>query len=494
MKPASGQKPGGQFIQTAMLVMMLFLGYQLFFGPKQQADKRTPDQIRTAIDQNAALIRQKSSSENKPIKQVLQEIPNSGDMDLMTAHPTLSPDDMYHQMLLQNEFVLDSRIVAINSAYAGKLQDLVKQKQFAQADALEKELAGDVLVADTQLRSAEQRNDVQRIIAAQDLTTHLAREYDRKPELWEKPFQVAPIASFPDTTVTLHSLHDRVASLAESLGKNTPVWGFFPGFQLIDGLVHLTGANPAFSYAFAALLLAICVRAIIWPLSQRQMMWSRQMSQLTPLVNEIKNEYKGKSDPAATTEMNSKVMGLYKEYGINPMAGCFPSLLQLPLFLIVYQSMQHYRFEFQHGFFFWINPTTSAAMPNFIARNLGEKDYILIIIYGITFLVSSVLMPVSDPANAKQARITSVSMSLLFAVMMFFWPVPSAFVLYWVFTNVLATAQSLRAYRLPLPPLVKKNSVTGGVYPTNGSGNGITNGKASSTGVPQRFKSKKKKK
>lgn len=481
-------------MQTAMLVMMLFLGYNLFFNKQQQSEPRPPEQIRTAIDANAAQIRQKSSSEQKSIKQVLLEIPNSGDMDLMKVHRTLSVDDMYHQMLLQNEFGLDSRVAETNGAYVGKLQDLVKAKQLTKEQALDKEIAGDVLVADTQLRSSQQRRDVQRIIAAQDLTTHLAREYDAKPEIWEKPYAVSPTASFPEATVTLHSLHDRVASLAEDLGKNTPVWGLIPGYQFVDFLVHLTGANPSYSYALAALLLAIFVRGVIWPLSQRQMMWSRQMSQLTPLVNEIKNEYKGKTDPAATTEMNSKVMGLYKEYGINPMAGCFPSLLQLPLFLIVYQSMQHYRFEFQHGFFFWINPTTSAAMPNFIARNLGEKDYILIIIYGITFLVSSILMPVSDPANARQARITSVSMSLLFAVMMFFWPVPSAFVLYWVFTNILATAQSLRAYRLPLPPLVKKNSITGGVYPTNGSSNGLSNGKSSSTGVPQRFKAKKKKK
>ena len=282
------------------------------------------------------------------------------------------------------------------------------------------------------------------------------------------------------------------------------MFGFFPGHKFVDWVVHLTGAIPGFSYWFAALMLAILVRGLVYPVSQRQMMWSRQMQQLTPLINEIKAEYKNKPD--AQTEIQKKTMALYKEYGMNPLAGCFPAFLQMPVFLLIYYSMLTYRFEFQKGTFLWINPSTSAASHGFFARSLGEKDYLLIVIYAITMVSTALLQPVTDPSNVRQQRIMGVSMSGLFGVMMFFWPVPSAFILYWTFTNLLATAQSLRSYRLPLPPLVKKNAPNGGVFPTEGvsagasnsmshgiPSNGKLNGKPKSTGTPKIHKPKKKK-
>jgi YidC/Oxa1 family membrane protein insertase len=160
-------------------------------------------------------------------------------------------------------------------------------------------------------------------------------------------------------------------------------------------------------------------------------------------------------------------MELYREYGINPLAGCFPALLQMPLFLTVYQFMLHYQFAFQKGTFLWINPSVAANTNGLTAPNLGEMDYPLIVLYGVTMLISVLMAPVSDPTQAKQQRLMSVGMSLLFAVFMFFWPLPSAFVLYWVFTNILSSLQSYRAYRLPLAPLQKVNAAGGGVYPKN---------------------------
>ena len=90
-----------------------------------------------------------------------------------------------------------------------------------------------------------------------------------------------------------------------------------------------------------------------------------------------------------------------------------------------------------------------------------------------------------------------VGVAVIFTIFMFTgaFPVPAAFVLYWIFTNVLATLQSMRAYRLPLPPLVKVNAANGGVFPVAQPTVTNRNGKTtpSKTGVPQRFKPKKKK-
>jgi YidC/Oxa1 family membrane protein insertase len=169
--------------------------------------------------------------------------------------------------------------------------------------------------------------------------------------------------------------------------------------------------------------------------------------------------------------------------------------------------MIQYRFEFQKGTFLWISPAGHSALPNLIAPNLGEKDLILLTLYGISMIATSFLMPVADPSNARQQRIIGVSMSALFAVMMFFYPsLPSAFVLYWTATNILATIQSILVYRSPMQQLVKVNTKAGGVYPTDprvlGNGNGKPKGPFGptaisagppKTGTPAKHKPKKRK-
>jgi YidC/Oxa1 family membrane protein insertase len=275
-------------------------------------------------------------------------------------------------------------------------------------------------------------------------------------------------APFVQVSTSPQGLYNQIIDTLSARNKTDLVWGFIPGgYQFIDFLVHVTGAQPYFSYWFAAFLLALAVRSAVFPLAQKQLMFSRQMSQLTPRIAEIKKQYSEDQ-----VEQNKRVMELYKEYGINPAAGCLPALVQMPLFLTVYQCMLHYQFEFSKGYFLWINPTTSVASHGIVAANLGQQDYILIVIYGITMTVSSMLTPVTDPTQYKQQRMMGIGMSIMITVFMFIGVVPvvSGFVLYWTFTNLLATAQSYRAYRLPLPPLVKVNAPGGGVYPTNPGG------------------------
>jgi YidC/Oxa1 family membrane protein insertase len=145
-----------------------------------------------------------------------------------------------------------------------------------------------------------------------------------------------------------------------------------------------------------------------------------------------------------------------------------PLLVQIPLFLIIYNCMLLYRFEFTNGFFLWINPDAGKFLGIPLASSLGEKDYILIVLYGISMIVTTLLTPVSDPSNVRQQRLIGLAMSVMVSVFMFIWPLPSAFTLYWLFTNILATAQSLYVYRLPVPPLEPVQTVAGGAIPTTG--------------------------
>ena len=382
----------------------------------------------------------------------------------------------------------DGVVSQVNDAESS-IDDLVKKGKLSPADGAAQKhlldaklLEGAVVVADGLLRGAESTviNNVlvPRNLVKGELVPYAGFSYDKyqqayqlldnyekkfkDSDLWQHEYTVQDFAG-KKTDYNGAQLHQLARDELSAMNEHSPVIGVIPGYQFIDALVKLTGRVPGFSYWFAAFLLALVVRALIWPLSQKQLMWGRQMSQLAPMLREIKDKNK---EP---TVQQKKSMELYREYGLNPLAGCWPALVQLPLFLVVYQCMLHYRFEFQKGTFLWINEQVSRSNHAFTAANLGQKDTILIIVYAITLLISTLLTPVNDPTQVKQQRTIGIGVALMFPVFMISgtYPVPAAFVLYWTFTNILATAQSLRAYYLlPAPPLVKVNTAAGGVHPT----------------------------
>lgn len=353
----------------------------------------------------------------------------------------------------------DVDIQTSERALESRLSQEVQAKTLTQAEADHRKLEGEALVAMAKLQGGLKINNIGKLEVSYQTLQNEWKKLQGTPTWTSELFQT------PFGATTLSSMYDRSKDALNDANKKDLLYGFIPGYKVVDVLVQLTGSVPSFSYAMAALILAILVRASIYPLSQRQLLWGRQMSQLQPLAKEIKEKYK---DPQ---EQGLKTMELYKEYGINPYGGCLPALVQLPLFLTVYRCMLHYRFQFVSGTFLWINPATATALKGLgffaPAANLGLEDHALIVLYGISMVISTLLTPVSDPNNVRTQRMLGVGMSIFFAVTMLFgfFPVPAAFVLYWTFTNILATAQSLRAYRLPLPPLVKVNAATGGVYP-----------------------------
>jgi YidC/Oxa1 family membrane protein insertase len=453
---SQAQRPKGSFIQTLLLAATLYLGFSLIFGGL-----------------------------NKPTD-------------------TRSADQIYAELVQLNGQIKDVTAARLLPVYERKVRDEAREKGLGERQINDKILAAKILVANAQYRSSivHPEHAMGKLNRAY-LTLYEAHKQFAGTDAWKRPVELGQPSlpqnreRFPETSKTPAEVYDAiVASYSDRLERDL-ILGFIPGYQMIDALVALTGRVPAFSYAFAALLLAIFVRAIIWPLAQRQLMWGRKMTQLQPLVKELQETYSAK-DPTGnyrtSPEFQQKTMELYREYGISPFAGCLPALAQMPLFLLIYQCMVHYRFEFKNGTFLWINPEAGAATGGFVARSLGDMDYILLVIYGISMIVTTFLTPVSDPSNAKQQRLIGVGIALIFTVMMFFWPLPSAFVLYWIFTNILSSFQSLRAYRLPLEPLVKVNSAVGGVIPVNGAINGhVSNKMFDSTGAPRIQKPKKKK-
>ncbi len=385
--------------------------------------------------------------------------------------------------------------------YEQKVQEELTKAGKSTLEINQAKLVGDVIQGETLLRASQSKAPSMRPVLLLERAynpMHGKERAYKNSEAWTTPVDLAPDAegSTVKRTMSPKQLFDSIKTELDKLYKTDYVWGLVQGYQFIDTLVSLTGRVPSFSYAFAALLLAICVRAIIWPLAQRQLMWSRQMTQLQPLVKELEEAYK-KKDPSgaykSTPEYQQKMMQMYQEYGINPLKGCLPALAQMPLFLFVYSCMLHYRFAFSNGTFLWINPSSSAGSGGFFSPSLGEPDTLLLIVYGISMIASTMLAPVTDPNQVKQQRSIGIAVALIFTAFMYFgFPVPSAFVLYWICTNVLSALQSYRAYRLPMPPLTKKNAPGGGVVPISASPTKHTNGVAKTGPKPQKPSQKAK--
>jgi len=381
----------------------------------------------------------------------------------------LTIDQQLAKLRELNKETMDVSAASAFRVLVSSIDQEVKDKKLQEHDGDVKKFEGAVLVANTQLRAGIIRNETPRVRLGYQTLWTFQKKFRDTPDWKDKAFDTAPDSRTPEvlTSTSGQKLFDSVGDILSARNKKEIIWGFIPGgYNAIDSLIALTGRNAGFSYWFGALLLAFVVRLIVFPFTQKTIMHSRQMSQLSPLMTKIKEEFK--DDPQ---EMNKRVMALYKEYGLNPAAGCAPAFVQMPLFLSVYQCMLLYQFEFQKGTFAWINPTTSLATHGFTAPNLGTQDAILIIVYGISMIISQMLTPVSDPSQKRQMRLMGIGISVLFTFFMFTgaFPVVSGFVLYWTFTNIFATAQSLRAYRLPLVPLQKVNTKDGGVYPQDPS-------------------------
>jgi YidC/Oxa1 family membrane protein insertase len=266
------------------------------------------------------------------------------------------------------------------------------------------------------------------------------------------------------------------------------------GYRFVDMVVGFLGGekNPGFSYWFAGVLLAILVRVAVWPLMTKQIMGFKRMALLQPMVKDLQSKYQG-------PDLQQRTMKLYSKYGINPMAGCLPLLITMPVFLWVFMAMGSYRFNFMQGTFLWINPASAAANPGLFAPNLGEMDVPLVIVYGISMVLQA-LLTVSDPSTAKQAKLIGIGTGLLFTVLFLtVLPYPSAFLIYWITSNILTTVQSYVVSRMPIPPLVekseeeqKKSPLFAGLQPKDGPAAGGSNGNSAApkTGAPVLHKPK----
>jgi YidC/Oxa1 family membrane protein insertase len=173
------------------------------------------------------------------------------------------------------------------------------------------------------------------------------------------------------------------------------------------------------NYGIDIIIISILIKIIFLPLTQISFKSMKEMQRVQPEMNRLKEQYK--NDKA---RLQQEIMLLYKRRKINPMSGCLPMLIQIPVFIALYNALQN-GIEMRHApFFLWI-------------MDLSAKDpiYITPIIMGATMFIQQKMTPTAgDPAQAKMFLLMPVMFTFLFLSF------PSGLVLYWLINNVLSIA------------------------------------------------------
>lgn len=174
------------------------------------------------------------------------------------------------------------------------------------------------------------------------------------------------------------------------------------------------------NYGIAIILLTIIIKIIFWPLTDKSFRSMKDMQEVQPKMASLRKKYK--DDPK---KLNEEVMGLYKKHGVNPMGGCLPLVLQIPVFFALYEGLM-VAIEMRGApFIFWI-------------KDLSIMDPLLItpILMGVTMYIQQKMTPMAG--DAAQMKMMTF-LPLIFTV--FFLGFPSGLVIYWLLNNVLTIGQ-----------------------------------------------------
>jgi YidC/Oxa1 family membrane protein insertase len=174
------------------------------------------------------------------------------------------------------------------------------------------------------------------------------------------------------------------------------VVNFGPPFGFVSQLL-LTVMNTFHSfvgsYGVAIVIMTVIIRLMLWPVQNYSMKSMRKMAQLSPLINELKVKYKDDQQ-----RMNQEMMKLYKEYNINPLMGCLPMLIQIPIFFGFYQMLGS-AVELRDSSFLWIR---DLSQPDTIAHIAGFPINILPLIMAATQLWQLRITPkTGDPSQQR---------------------------------------------------------------------------------------------
>jgi YidC/Oxa1 family membrane protein insertase len=199
--------------------------------------------------------------------------------------------------------------------------------------------------------------------------------------------------------------------------------------MLLNFLYGLIG-----NYGFTIIAFTIIVKLILLPLTIQQLKSTKQMSELQPKLKELQEKYKNDKE-----KLNAKTVELYQQYKVNPVGGCLPLLIQMPIIFGLFAVLRE--------------PIKYITDPNFVQAvneaffwipNLSQPDPIILpVLAGITTYFS-----MNSASTGAVQNQTMKTMNMVFPVMILWWgrSFPAGLTLYWVVSNLF---QMVQQYLLP---------------------------------------------
>src|SRR5215213_1460013 len=218
-----------------------------------------------------------------------------------------------------------------------------------------------------------------------------------------------------------------------------------PLIDLANGVLQFFHDSAGLSWGMSIIMLTVVTRALLIPLTYKQLKGMRAMQALQPQIKELQEKYKNDKQ-----RMQQEMMRFYKENKVNPLASCLPLLAQFPVFITLFYVLRHelppdmgcpeaghcasYGAEF-----LFINDLTGKAT--------GAELIVLVVAYVGTQLISSLVMSITADKSQR-----TMMLLLPFVFVPFILKFPAGLILYWITTNLWTIGQQLVIKRVVPPP------------------------------------------
>jgi YidC/Oxa1 family membrane protein insertase len=268
----------------------------------------------------------------------------------------------------------------------------------------------------------------------------------REPQGIEGSLRYPALTLSPNQVVERHYTiyaGPKQEKLLSRLGRKTDAimdFGFFSAISklmlrvmnVIHGLVAPIVPDKIGDYAIALVIMTILIKLVFWPLTQKSTRSMKRMQALAPEMKRIQEKYK--DDPM---KMNKKVMEFWREHKVSPMSGCWPMLIQLPIFFALFRMIPN-AIELRGTPFLWACDLSKQDTV-FMIPGFGFPINPLPILMGVTMLWQARLQPPSPGMDPAQQAIMKY-MPLIF--MVFLYSQPAGLTLYWTVQNLLTILQT----------------------------------------------------
>jgi YidC/Oxa1 family membrane protein insertase len=198
-------------------------------------------------------------------------------------------------------------------------------------------------------------------------------------------------------------------------------------FWLMEAVYNFCG-----DWGLAIIIITIIFRVLIYPITAKQTRSTYAMTKIQPYIKEIQEKYAGDQQ-----RMNEEMMKIYADHKFNPLGGCLPLLLQMPIFIILYQTLLEYIPE--GSSFYAIIPNLAVSLKT-VWMTLGAVSSIPYIVLVVLFTVSTFIPMVMQGNMERQTMIMGVVMSIF--MLWIGLSAPAGVMLYWVVSSLFGIVQN----------------------------------------------------